>query len=245
MAGGGDAGLFEQAGLGAAHAVDGAAEHGLDGRVWREPRVERALDGVDVGDVGFVGRHPSADGGVEFVKVLDDEGAASVVAVGADAVEGEDEGVAEFVDVAAEPERGGVGEMRAGDELGGDGLGAEGAEGAGDGAVGADQDAGVVEAERAQDAHGEGVAAAGGDDDLDAGGLRRRKRAARLRGLTWPLSPRRVPSMSMAIMRRRAETRRDAVGSSAVCAHATPLPYKKSCLIENKRLVVRNRKQTA
>ena len=108
---------------------------------------------------------------LRFVEVLDDEGAAGVVAVGADAVEGEDEGVAELVDVAAEPEGGGVGEVGAGDELGGDGVRAEAAERAGDGAVGTDQDAGVVEAERAQDVHGVGVAAAGGDDDLDAGGL--------------------------------------------------------------------------
>ena len=124
-----------------------------------------------MGDVGLVGGHPAADAGVEFVEVLDDEGAAGVFAVGADAVEGEDEGVAELVDVAAEPEGGGVGKVGAGDELGGDGCGTEGAEGAGDGAIGTDQGAGVVQAERAQDVHGVGVAAAGGDDDLDAGGF--------------------------------------------------------------------------
>ena len=134
-------------------------------------RAERALDRDNVGDVGLVGGHPAVDGGGEIIEVLDDEGAAGVVAVGADAVEGEDEGVAELVDVAAEPEGGRMGEVGAGDELGGDGRGSEAAEGAGDGAVGTDQDAGMVEAERTQDVHGVGVAAAGGDYDLDAGGL--------------------------------------------------------------------------
>ena len=78
-----------------------------------------------MGDVGFVGGHPATDAGVEFVEVLDDQGAARVVAVGADSVEGEDEGVAELVDVAAEPDGSGVGEVGAGDELGGDGFIAE------------------------------------------------------------------------------------------------------------------------
>jgi hypothetical protein len=46
------------------------------------------------------------------------------------------------------------------------------AEGAGDGAVGADEGARRGRRlERAEDAHGVGVAAAGGDDDLGAGGL--------------------------------------------------------------------------
>lgn len=46
-----------------------------------------------------------------------------------------------------------------------------GADGADDGAVGADQAGVVVEMKIAEDVHGEAVAAAGGDDDLDAGGL--------------------------------------------------------------------------
>ena len=33
LAGGGDSGMLQQASLGAEHAVDGAAKHGLDGRV--------------------------------------------------------------------------------------------------------------------------------------------------------------------------------------------------------------------
>ena len=172
MAGGVDAGVLEEAGLGAGHAVDGAAEHGLDwGVIVCAVIGQSGFDGVDLGDVGFIGGHPAADAGVEFVDVLEDEGAAGVVAIGADAVEGEDEGVAELVDVTAEPEGGGVGEVGAGDEFGRDGVGAVGAERAGDGAVRADQDAGVVETEGAQDAHGEGVASASGDNDLYAGGF--------------------------------------------------------------------------
>jgi hypothetical protein len=172
VAGGGDAGVLEEAGFGVGHAVDGAAEHGLDGGVERGGG-EGGFDGDDVGDVGLVDLHPAADGGVELVEVFDDEGAAGVFsliwAVGDDAVEGEDEGVAEFFDVGAEPEGGGVGEVGAGEELGGFG---DGAKGAGHSPVGADEGEGVVEAEGAQDAHGVGVAAAGGDDDLDAGGVR-------------------------------------------------------------------------
>ena len=176
MAGGGDAGVFEQAGFSTGHAVDSAAEHGLDGQVTvgcvsAFGRAEGALDGDDVGDVGFVGFHPAVNGGCQFIEVLNNEGSPGVVAVGANAVESEDECVAEFVDMAAKPEGGGVGEMGSGDELGGDGVRAEEAQGAGDGAVGTDQDARVVEAERAQDVHGVGVAAAGGDDDHDAGGV--------------------------------------------------------------------------
>ncbi len=172
MAGGVDSGMLEETGFGAGHAVDGAAEHGLDGGVVICPIVEQSvLDGIDVGDVGFVGGHPATDAGVEFVEVFDDEGAAGVFAVGADAVEGEDEGVAELVDVAAEPERGGVRQVSAGDELRRDGVVAEAAERAGDGAVRTDQRAGVIEAERPQDVHRVGVASAGGDDDFDAGGF--------------------------------------------------------------------------
>jgi len=172
VSGGGDAGMLEEAGLGAGHAVDGSAEHGLNGGVEGCAGCgEGVFDGVDVGDVGFVDLHPAADGGVEVFEVFDDERAASVLSVGADAVEGEDEGVAKILislaaDVVAEPEGGGVGEVGAGDELGGFGGGAEGA---GDSAVGADEGEGVVQAEGAEDAHGVAMAAAGGDDDLDAG----------------------------------------------------------------------------
>ena len=105
MAGGDDAGMLEQAGLGGAHAVDGAAEHGLDGGVGAGG-VEGELDGDDAGDVGLVGGHPASDAGGELVEVLDDEGAAGVVSVGTDAVEGEDERVAVLTEVGAEPARG-------------------------------------------------------------------------------------------------------------------------------------------
>ncbi len=163
--------MLEEAGFGAGHAVDGAAEHGLDGGVAGGVECgggEGGFDGDDVGDVGLVDLHPAADGGVELVEVLDDEGAAGVFSVGADAVEGEDEGVAEFFDVGAEPEGGGVGEVGAGEELGGFGGGTKCP---GDSAVGADEGECVVEAEGAEDAHGVGVAAAGGDGDFDAGAV--------------------------------------------------------------------------
>ena len=167
VSGGGDAGMLEEAGLGAGHAVDGSAEHGLNGGVEGCAGCgEGVFDGVDVGDVGFVDLHPAADGGVEVFEVFDDERAASVLSVGADAVEGEDEGVAEFFDVGAEPEGGDVWEVGAGEELGG--L-RRGTKCPGHRPVGADEGEGVVQAEGTQDAHGVGVAATGGDDDLDAG----------------------------------------------------------------------------
>ena len=75
-----------------------------------------------------------------------------------------------------------------------------GADGADDGAVGADDGGGGLQIEVAQDVHGEAVAAAGGDDDFDAGGLGE-WRAARLRGLTLPEELSRVPSRSMAMRR--------------------------------------------
>ena len=46
-----------------------------------------------------------------------------------------------------------------------------GADGADDGAVGADDSGVGIEVEVAEDVHGEAVAAAGGDDDFDAGGF--------------------------------------------------------------------------
>jgi len=180
MAGDDDAGMFQQARLGPRHALQSAAEHGLDGRVGGIG--EGALDGIDLDEVGIVGGHPSADAGGEVVEPLHHQGAARVFPVGLGAVEGEDEGVAEVLvslaaDVGAEPEGGGVREVGASQELGGDGRGgwsllqSRGPEGAGDGAVGADEDGVVVEAERAQDTHGEAVAATGGDGDLDSAGL--------------------------------------------------------------------------
>ena len=44
-------------------------------------------------------------------------------------------------------------------------------QGAGDGPVRGDEDGARVEADRVDDGGGVGLAAAGGDDDLDAGGL--------------------------------------------------------------------------
>ena len=177
MAGDDDAGVFQQPRLGAGHALERAAEHGLDGRVGGVG--EGALDGIDLEEVGIVGGHPSADAGGQVVEALDDQCAAGVFPVGLGAVEGEDEGVAEVLvslaaDVRTKPERGGVGEVGAGEQPGGDGIGGDsllrsrGPEGAGDGSVGADEDGVGVEAERPQDTHGEAVAASGGDGELDA-----------------------------------------------------------------------------
>ena len=128
MAGGGDAGVLEQAGLGAGHALECAAEHGLNGRVGGVG--EGALDGVDLEEVGLVGGHPAADAGGEVVETLDHQCAAGVFSVGLGAVEGEDECVAEVLislaaDVSAEPEGSGVGKVGAGEELGGDGQGGD------------------------------------------------------------------------------------------------------------------------
>ena len=102
-----------------------------------------------------------------------DQGAADVVAVGADAVEGEDQGVAELIDLGAEPERRVARQVGASDKLRGDGFaaGRVRSEGAGDSTVRTDEDAEGVQAERAQDVQGIGMAAAGGHDNLDAGGL--------------------------------------------------------------------------
>ena len=166
--------MLQQAGLGPRHALQGTAKHGLDGRVGGVG--EGALNRSDLDEVRLVGSHPAADAGGEVVEPLDHQCAARVFPVGLGAVEGEDEGVAEVLvslaaDVGAEPEGGGVGEMGAGEEPGGDGVCAGRPEGAGDGAVGADEDGVGVQAERAQNAHGEAVAASGGDDKLDAAGL--------------------------------------------------------------------------
>jgi len=80
LADGGDEGMLAEQGFGLAHAIDGATEHHLDGGIGAG--LESVFDAGDVLDVGLVGAHPAADAGVEFVEVLDDEGAAGVVAVG-------------------------------------------------------------------------------------------------------------------------------------------------------------------
>jgi hypothetical protein len=161
VANGRDEGVKHEVGFGLAHAVDGAAEHHLDG--WILVGMQGIFEAVDVGDVGLVGAHPAADAGVEIVEVLDDEGTASVFAVEVGEVEGEDQGVAVVGEVGAEPAGGGEREVGAAEEFG--------ADGADDGAVGADDGGGGVEAEVAEDVHGEAVTAAGGDDDFGAGGL--------------------------------------------------------------------------
>lgn len=162
IADGGDERVFDEAGFGLAHAVDGAAEHHLDGEILAG--LECVFEVLDVLDIGLVGAHPAADAGVEIVEVLDDEGAAGVFAVGVGEVEGEDQGVAVVVEVGAKPAGGGEWEMRAANEFG--------ADGADDGAVGADDGGVGIQVEVAEDVHGEAVAAAGGDDNFDAGGFR-------------------------------------------------------------------------
>ncbi len=152
-----DSGVFEEAGFGAAHAFDGSAEHHLDG--W--DGVEGELHGADLGDVGLVDLHPASDAVVEVFELLDDEGSAGVVSVGLDAVEGDDEGVAELGEVLEEPEGGVDGEVGGLDEGGGDG--------ADDGTVRGDEETFGGEGVLSEDAHGVGVAASGGDDEVDSG----------------------------------------------------------------------------
>ena len=161
VADGGDERVLVEVGFGLAHASDGAAEHHLDG--WIVIGLKCIFEVLDVLDVALVGAHPAADAGVEVVEVLDNEGTAGVFAVGAGEVEGEDEGVAVVVEVGTEPAGGGERQVSAMNEFG--------ADGADDGAVGADDGRCVVQVQVAEDAHGEAVAAAGGDDDFDAGRL--------------------------------------------------------------------------
>ena len=106
--------------------------------------------------------------------MFDNQSAAGVVAVGADAVEGEDESVAELVDVLAQGQSA---------VAWGDAVRAISSEAIGSGPKlprvrvtacrwSPNQYAGVMEAERPQErAHRVGVAAAGGDNDLNSGGL--------------------------------------------------------------------------
>lgn len=79
--------LVEQ-GFGLGHAVDGAAEHHLDGGILAG--LEGVFKVLDVLDVRLVGAHPATDAGVEVFEVLDDQGTAGVFAVGVGEVKGED-----------------------------------------------------------------------------------------------------------------------------------------------------------
>jgi len=158
---GGDERMRVEQGFGFAHALDGAAEHHLDGEVL--VGLKCVLEALDVLDVGLVGTHPASNAGVEVVEVFDDEGAAGIFAVRAGEVEGEDEGVAIVVEMGTEPAGGGEGQVGAVNQIGVDG--------ADDGAIGADDGRCGLQVQVTEDLHGEAVAAAGGDDDLDAGGL--------------------------------------------------------------------------
>jgi len=118
--------MLQQAGLGACHAFQRAAEHGLNGRVGSVG--ESAFDGLHLDQIGLVGRHPAADAGGQMVEALHHQRAARVFPIGLGAVEGEDEGVAEVLvsfaaDGFAQPEGGGVREVGTGKEPGGDGCG--------------------------------------------------------------------------------------------------------------------------
>ena len=158
---GGDERMLVEQGFRLAHALDGAAEHQLDG--WIGVGVKGVLDGRDLGDVALVGAHPSTDAGVEIIEALDDQGAARVFAVGAGEIEGEDKGVAVVVEMRAQPTGGGEWQVGAMDEVG--------IYGADDGAIGADDGGGGLQVQVAEDLHGETVAAAGRDDDFDTGGF--------------------------------------------------------------------------
>ena len=153
----GDEGMLEKAGFGLGHARNGSAEHHLDGRLG----LESIFDAVDLEDIGLIGAHPAADAGVEFVEVFDDEGSATVFSVGANEIEGDDEGITELSEMIAEP-------MSSGERHVGS-VKESGANGANDGAVGADDRAGWIQVQIAQNAHGVAMATAGGDDDFNAG----------------------------------------------------------------------------
>ncbi len=181
----GDGGVLRQKGFGLRHAGNGAAEHGLDGTglhvigrfvgvrdgdcgcaLRALGRAKCMLDAIHVGDVGLVRPHPGADAVVKNVAVLADQGAAAVVAIGADFVEGEDEGVAERAGLVAEPAGCFDRKVRPLNEVGADSPE--------DRAVGTDQGVGLAQVQVADNAHSIGMTAARGYDDFDArvmGGL--------------------------------------------------------------------------
>jgi len=156
---GGDARVCRECGFGSIHTRDGAAEHHLD---WFGG-VERVLDGRDLREVIAIGIHPAADGGVEFVVALADEGAAGVVAAGADGVKGEHERGAKLVSVRDEPAGGFQRKVAAMQQLRTDG--------ADDRAVGADERMLGGQIEFPEDLQGKAMAATGGHDDLNASGV--------------------------------------------------------------------------
>ena len=141
-------GIESAQGLG--HACHGAAEHGLDG-----VGGEGAFDRDDEFDVGHIFFEPAADTGVERVEVFEDDGAFGFLIKSKNGV------AAESLHSGAEVEAG-----LAGHEVAVESLAAEGA---GDGAVGADEP--EIEAELLGDGESEGVAASGDEDDLDARGV--------------------------------------------------------------------------
>ncbi len=98
---------------------------------------------------------------MQLVEMLDDQGAASVLAVWTDLVEGDDQRVAKFVEMPAEPLRRGARHQRP--------LHQGCAEGTRDRAVGADERVLLRQPQAAQLPHRIAVTAARGDDDLDAG----------------------------------------------------------------------------
>ena len=117
MTGSRDTGMLEQYGLGAGHAFDTAAEHSLDRGVIGIGIRQRAFDGYDLGDVWLIRRHPSADAGVEFVEMLDNQSAAGIFALWADPIKGKYQRIPELFDVVTKPERGGVRQVMARNQL--------------------------------------------------------------------------------------------------------------------------------
>ena len=141
-------GLESAQGLG--HARHGAAEHGLDG-----VGGEGAFDRDDEFDVGHIFFQPAADAGVERLEVFEDDSAFGFLIKSKNGV------AAESLHGGAEVEAGLARHEVAVESLAG--------EGAGDGAVGADEP--EIEAELLGDGESEGVAASGDEDDLDARGV--------------------------------------------------------------------------
>ncbi len=119
---------------------------------------------VYVGDVGFVGAQPAVHAGVEAIGGFAHDGPAAIFTVRANVIKGEDERIAEGPGLFDQPLCGFERHVLAVDQLGPDGAEHR--------AVGADQGIGFAELEVTNDAHGVGVTAAGGDDDLDAGLVR-------------------------------------------------------------------------
>src|SRR5712692_3229682 len=140
----------------ALHVGDRAAEHGLHGIGG-----QRILDRNHELDVLHVFFQPALDAGFQLVQTLDHDGAGTF-AVKTVAVKSENGLTAKFLHHVDEFAAGRLGEQVAVESFSG--------EGAGDGAIGTDQP--EIKSKLLSDGQGEGVAASGDEDDLDALGVR-------------------------------------------------------------------------